>query len=66
SEIAEADGVIAEAARHLPEKTRALVAGIRRTIPAMLRRLDRRTKGWADRPDLTPQGRTEPGAEEKF
>ncbi|MBS1303484.1 hypothetical protein, partial [Loktanella sp. SALINAS62] len=29
SEIAEADGVIAEAARHLPEKTRALVAGIR-------------------------------------
>lgn len=66
AEIAEADDVIVEAARHLPEKTRALVAGIRRTIPAMLRRLERRTKGWADGLDQAPQGRAKPGDEEKL
>lgn len=66
AEIAEADDVIAQAARHLPEKTRDLVAGIRRTIPAMLRRLERRTKAWSDGLDQTHEGCPTPGDDEKF
>ncbi|SES41063.1 Plasmid recombination enzyme [Tranquillimonas rosea] len=39
-QIERADTKVAEAALHLPAKTRSLIAEIRQTIPAMLRRLE--------------------------
>ena len=65
-EIAEADDVIVEAALHLPKKTRSLVAGIRRTIPSILRRLERRTKGWSEGSEQTHSELPKSGDEEKF
>jgi hypothetical protein len=65
-EIAEADDVIVEAALHLPKKTRSLVAGIRRTIPSILRRLERRTRGWSEGSEQTHSELPKPGDEEKF
>ncbi len=65
-EIAEADDVIVEAALHLPDKTRSLVAGIRRTILFILRRLERRTKGWSEGSGKTHRELPKPGDEEKF
>ncbi|MBJ3764371.1 Pre (Mob) type recombination enzyme [Maribius pontilimi] len=66
ADIAEADEVIAEAAAHLPEETRSVVAGIRRTIPAILRRLARRTNGLSDGLEHTRRGGPVSGDEEKF
>ncbi len=42
-QISEADELIAKAAALLPMNTRTLVAKIRRTIPAIIRRLEQRT-----------------------
>lgn len=42
-QVSEADELIAEAAALLPKDTRTLIAKVRQTIPAILRRLDQRT-----------------------
>ena len=65
-QIAEADEVIAEAALHLKPEKRSIVAGIRRTIPAILRRIER---GLRQGKPLDPRGdanRSTSGDEEKF
>lgn len=65
-QIAEADEVIAEAALHLKPEKRSIVAGIHRTIPAILRLIERGL--WQDQP-LEPRAdakRSTSGDEEKF
>jgi predicted nucleic acid-binding Zn ribbon protein len=47
-QVAEADEVIAKAAAYLPQQTRAIVAKIRQTIPAIMRRLEHWTKPSSD------------------
>ncbi|CUH36620.1 Plasmid recombination enzyme [Jannaschia seosinensis] len=65
-QIEEADAVIVEATRHLPPETRSLIAGIRRTIPAMLRKLDRRSNTTSVGLKSAPSGCAEPRDEEKL
>jgi len=66
AEIAEADEKIAEATLHLPSNQRSVVAKIRRTIPSILRRLERRPEGTqrGDKPD--DRGPKIAGGEEKY
>lgn len=65
-QIAEADEIIAEAASHLEPEKRSIVASIRRTIPAILRAIEksmRQEKPSDSRADL---GRSTGGDGEKF
>lgn len=62
-QIAEADQLIVDAAGHLPQQTRTLIASIRRKIPAMLRTLERSATLIPEQPN---SGRPKPGQEEKL
>lgn len=65
-QVAEADAVIVEASQHLPPQTRSRIAGIRRTIPAMLRALERSAKTPSTGKLQGDPRRPEPGNEEKL
>jgi hypothetical protein len=65
-QIAEADSIIADAAQHLPPATRSLVAGIRRTVPALFRRLERSGGTHQKQPDPSKKERSDPEGEESY
>ncbi|WP_306132768.1 plasmid recombination protein [Roseivivax marinus] len=60
-QIERADAKVAEAALHLPAKKRALIAEIRQTIPAILRRLERSGNGLPDDSSKGQSQRVDPG-----
>ncbi|OWY04623.1 hypothetical protein B6V75_00245 [Thioclava sp. F1Mire-8] len=65
-EIERADDALVEAALHLPLPTRTLIASIRKTIPTMLRKLERSAKGHSAGPQEGSSRPEDPGDEEKL
>lgn len=65
-QIAEADELIVEAAIHLPQPTRTLIASIRSKIPAMLRTLERSVKDMPEQPVHAVLVPSKPDHEEKL
>lgn len=65
-QIERVDEIVAEAALHLPFRTRSLVGEIRQTIPAILRKLRSSRVGPSGGPQKGQAQRDDPGDEEKF
>ena len=66
AEIERADAKIVEASRHLPQQIRATIAGIRKTIPAILRSLERFPGGASESRDRGQSSRDGRDGDEKY